>query len=34
MESQKREIERNVDEWMKNEYEQIDDITMLGLRIH
>ena len=34
MESQKFEIEKNVDVWMKNEYEQIDDITMLGMRIH
>ncbi|HOZ13230.1 MAG TPA: two-component regulator propeller domain-containing protein [Tenuifilaceae bacterium] len=33
MESQKLKIEKNVDEWMKNEYEQIDDITMLGMRI-
>ena len=33
MESQKFVIEKNVDEWMKNEYEQIDDITMLGMRI-
>ncbi len=33
MESQKKEIEKNVDDWMRNEYEQIDDITMLGMRI-
>ncbi|MGE0078807.1 MAG: two-component regulator propeller domain-containing protein [Bacteroidales bacterium] len=33
MDSQKKIIEINVDDWMRNEYEQIDDITLLGLRI-
>jgi hypothetical protein len=30
---QKEFFERKIDEWMGNRYEQIDDITMLGLSI-
>ncbi len=33
MDSQKFEVEQSIDTWMRNEYEQIDDITMLGMRV-
>jgi len=33
MDQQKENIEMNLDQWMDNKYEQIDDITMLGFKV-
>lgn len=34
IEKQKEKIEKNLDQWMNNKYDQIDDITMLGFKIN
>ena len=34
MEQQKEKFEMNLDTWMNNKYEQIDDITMLGFKLN